>query len=126
MNRLSVEQVLLFHKKTIERSGGSHGIRDISLIESALNRYNATFDSQDLYTDIVEKIAVTTVSLVKNHGFVDGNKRVGITVMLMLLKLNGLFIKYTQQELIELGLGLASGDLNEDDVQTWINSKIEE
>ncbi len=89
-----------------------------------MNRCYATFDGEDLYPTIIEKIAVTTVSLVKNHGFVDGNKRVGVSVMLILLSLNNIEIKYSQEELINLGLGLASGDLNEENVITWNKERI--
>lgn len=64
------------------------------------------------------------MSLVKNHGFVDGNKSVGISAMLILLSLNGLDLKYIQNELIDLGLGLASGKLNEDNVFRWIKERI--
>ena len=64
------------------------------------------------------------MSLVRNHGFVDGNKRVGVSVMLILLSLNGIDIKYTQDELIELGLGLASGKLNEENILGWIKERI--
>lgn len=125
MKSISVEQLILFQKKIISASGGSVGVKDIGLVESALNRHKATFDGVDLYPTIIEKISATTVSLVKNHGFVDGNKRVGVTVMLILLKLNEISISYTQQELIDLGLGLASGELNEEDVKRWINTKLD-
>jgi len=124
MKTLTIDQLIMFHKKITNASGGSHGIKDLGLIESALNRCNATFDGDDLYPTVIEKISVTTVSLVKNHGFVDGNKRVGVSVMLILLSLNGIDIKYTQDELIELGLGLASGKLNEENILGWIKERI--
>lgn len=124
MKSLTIEQLIMFHKKITNASGGSHGVKDQGLIDSALNRCNATFDGNDLYPTIIEKIAVTTVSLVKNHGFVDGNKRVGVSVMLILLSLNSIEIKYSQEELINLGLGLASGELNEENVITWIKERI--
>lgn len=124
MKSLTIDQLIMFHKKITNASGGSHGLKDKGLVESALNRCNATFDGEDLYPTIIEKIAVTTVSLVKNHGFVDGNKRVGVSVMLILLSLNSIEIKYSQDELINLGLGLASGKLNEEDVIKWIKKRI--
>lgn len=76
-----------------------------------------TFDGVDLYPTIIDKISVTTVSLVKNHRFVDGNKRVRVTGVLMLLKLNEQSICYMQDKLIQLRLGLASGNLNEKDMK---------
>jgi death-on-curing protein len=120
MKYIALEVVLDFHKKIVVRTGGSTGIRDLSLIESALGRAFITFDGQDLFITIEEKIAATTYSLIKNHGFVDGNKRIGIAVMLLLLKINSINIKYTQQELIDLGLGVADGTINEKMIEVWV------
>jgi death-on-curing protein len=107
----------------VEQTGRSEEIRDLGLIESGLNRGYATFDGIDLYKEIEEKISAITYGLVKNHGFVDGNKRIGISVMVLLLKLNSVHIKYSQQELIELGLKVADGTFSEDDLKMWINNK---
>lgn len=120
MKGIDVEDILTFHRKIIEQTGGSDGIRDISLIESALNRAFTTFDSNDLYKDIEDKISVITYGLVKNHGFVDGNKRIGVSVMLLLLRLNGIKVKYSQNELVNLGLGIADGSMDETDIKQWI------
>lgn len=120
MKSVSLEEVLLFHRKIITYTGGSSGIRDKGLIESALNRGLATFDGTELFSSIYEKVAAITFSLVNNHGFVDGNKRVGLSVMLLLLRLNDINIKYTQEELIELGLKVADGSWKEPDIYTWI------
>ncbi|VBB07555.1 death on curing protein [Lucifera butyrica] len=110
----------MLHKKIIDKTGGSHGIRDIGLVESAVSRAYATFGGNDLYGTVEAKIAATTYSLVSNHGFIDGNKRIGIAAMLLLLRLNGYELRYSQQELIDLGLGLAAGNLGENDIQQWI------
>lgn len=72
------------------------------MIESAINKPFQTFDGKDLYDSIDEKVAAVTFSLIKNHGFIDGNKRIGVSVMLFLLKLNNIEIKYTQQDWIKL------------------------
>ena len=120
MRLLSIQDIILLHKKLIEQTGGSHGIRDAGLIESALNRALATFDGQDLYRTVKPKIAAVTYSLVNNHGFIDGNKRVGVTAMLLLLRINGYQISYTQQELVSLGLSLADGSATENDILKWI------
>ncbi|MGL5511897.1 MAG: type II toxin-antitoxin system death-on-curing family toxin [Sporomusa sp.] len=85
-------------------------------------RAYATFGGNDLYETMEAKIAVTVYSLVSNHGFVDGNKRIGIAAMLLLLQLNGYKLQYSQQELIDLGLGLAAGNLDENDIQQWIKT----
>jgi len=83
---LSVENVIIFHEKIIKETGGSYGIRDRGLIESALNRAFMTYDGKDLYSDNIEKISVIAHSLICNHGFVDGNKRIGVAVMVIMLK----------------------------------------
>lgn len=116
----SVSDIIILHQKVIDKTGGSHGVRDLGLIESAVSRAYATFGGNDLYETVEAKIAVTAYSLVSNHGFVDGNKRVGIAAMLLLLRLNGYKFQYSQQELTDLGLGLATGNLNENDIQKWI------
>lgn len=123
MENIDIDNVLLFHTKIVEQTGGSQGIRDLGLIESGLNRGYASFDSVDLYKEIEEKISAITYGLVKNHGFVDGNKRIGISVMVLLLKLNRINIKYSQLELIELGLKIADGTFSENDINMWISSK---
>ena len=125
MKTVNIEDVMIFHNKLIERTGGSNGIRDIGLIESALNRANATFDGKDLYESILDKVAVIAASLIKNHGFVDGNKRIGIAIMLLLLRLNSINILYTQKELIELGLGVASNRVDDKAIKEWILKHME-
>jgi death-on-curing protein len=125
MKMLEMKDIILFHKKLIEKTGGSDGIRDYSLIDSALNRAFASFDGKDLYESIEEKISVIATSMVKNHGFVDGNKRIGIAVMLLLLQLNEIVVQYIQTELIELGLNIASGNYSEQDVKEWIEEHKE-
>ncbi|CAG7614116.1 hypothetical protein PAESOLCIP111_01678 [Paenibacillus solanacearum] len=120
MKTLEVAQIVTFHKKIVKATGGSDGIRDLGLIESALNKAFTTFDGQDLYEGILKKISVIVYALIKNHGFVDGNKRVGVSTMLLLLKLNGITIKYSQQELIEVGLRTAEGVYKEEDIEQWI------
>lgn len=126
MKGIAVEDVLIFHRKIIEQTGGSDGIRDISLIESALNRALTTFDGNDLYKEIEDKISVITYGLIKNHGFVDGNKRIGVSIMLLLLRLNSVRIQYTQNELVTLGLDIAKGSLDEKGIKQWIKNHINE
>ena len=124
MKGIEVEDVLIFHRKIIEQTGGSDGIRDISLIESALNRALSTFNDNDFYKEIEAKISVMTYGLIKNHEFVDGNKRIGVSAMLLLLKLNGIKIKYSQNELVNFGLGIADGSMDENDIKQWIIKHI--
>ena len=121
MRRLSVANIILAHQKLIDQTGGSHGIRDRNLVESATNRAFVTFDGKDLYEMTEDKIAAITFGLVNNHGFVDGNKRVGIAVMLLLLKLNGYTLQYSQEELIVIGISIADGSMDEVAIKEWIN-----
>lgn len=126
MKHIGIAEVVLFHEKIIRETGGSEGVRDIGLVESAISRAHSTFNGKDLYTEIENKVAITCYGLIKNHGFVDGNKRIGIAVMLLLLTMNRIFIEYTQEELIVLGLDIADSKLNEQDITNWIRKhKIE-
>lgn len=123
MKFIDFEELEFFHNRIIEKTGGSKGIRDKDLLESAINKPFQTFDGEDLYKDIFDKISAITFSLINNHGFIDGNKRIGVSVMLLLLKLNDIEIKYTQQDLIEFGLGVATGKYNEEFIKEWIENK---
>ncbi len=107
MIRIPVEQVLSLHRKMISATGGDIGIRDISLLDSALGNAYATFDGKELYKTIEDKCASICFGIVNNHSFVDGNKRTGIYTMLVLLEYNGILLRYTQKELIDLGLAIA-------------------
>lgn len=120
MKNIEFEQLVLFHKKIVARTGGSNGVRDAGLLKSALSRGDMTFGGTELYTPNERKIAVITHSLICNHGFVDGNKRIGVAVMNLLCKMNSISLVYTQQELIELGLAVASGKKNEEEIFQWI------
>ena len=121
---LSIENLILFQRKIINESGGSHGIRDLNLIESWINKAFITFDGVDLYKDNLDKISAITHSLIKNHGFIDGNKRIGVAYMIFLLKLNSINIEYTQEQLIQLALELAQGQKDERDIQNWIKINL--
>ena len=120
MITLTKDELLQLHTKVIKASGGSEGVRDINLINSALDRHKTTFGGIDLYDNIEKKIAVTTHSLITNHGFIDGNKRIGVIVLDVLSELNHIDLKYTQKDLIDLGLGVAEGKLNDEDIYNWI------
>lgn len=120
MKNLDIKQVVVFHEKIIEKTGGSHGVKNYGLVESALHRGEASFSGEDFYPSLESKISAITHSLISNHGFVDGNKRIGVSVMLMLLKINSLEIQYSQTELIKLGLSVASGEMDEKQIESWI------
>lgn len=116
----TTENVILLHQKLIEASGGSAGVRDIGLIESAVNRAKAAFAGVEAHPGIVAKAAAVGCGLTQNHGFIDGNKRIGMAAMLLILQRNGVRLAYTQAELVTLGLEVAQGNADVDAVQKWI------
>ena len=115
-----LEQVVKLHSSLIAKTGGMDGIRDENLLDSALNSLFQTFDGNELYPDIFDKAAQLCYSLVENHPFADGNKRTGVHLTLLFLKLSGEKIEYTQSELIDFGLGIASGKMTKDSIKEWL------
>ena len=120
MIRFSDDKVMLLYKLMVEATGGSFGIRDENLLNSALNGIFQTFDGKELYPTKEEKGAMLGYSLISNHAFVDGNKRIGVYVMLTFLEVNGIRIECTDNELIELGFGIAAGEINYEEILDWI------
>ena len=114
------DKVLLLQQLLIESTGGTAGVRDFGLLDSALASAFQTFDGVDLYPTKEEKAARLGFNLVSNHAFLDGNKRIGLLVMLSFLAINGINIKYTDDDLIEIGLSLASGNMTYDNLLEWI------
>jgi len=118
---LTIDEIINLQEKLILATGGSTGLRDLGLLQSAFFSAVQSFDDEDLYKNIEEKSARLAFAITKNHPFVDGNKRIGIFVMLMTLKLNNVQIKYEQKELVSLGLGIADGSIEFSDILIWIN-----
>ncbi|HCD42672.1 MAG TPA: type II toxin-antitoxin system death-on-curing family toxin [Lachnoclostridium sp.] len=118
---LTIDEIIQIHSKLILKTGGLDGIRDKGLLESAVFSISNGFDDIEIYPTIEEKAARMAFGIVNNHAFLDGNKRIGILVMLMTLKLNKVVINYSQNELIQLGLGVASGKLGYNEILNWIN-----
>ena len=114
------EKVLLLHQLLTEQTGGASGVRDMNLLDSALQSVYATFDGKDLYPTKEEKGARLGFNLISNHAFVDGNKRIGIYVMLSFLEINGIYINCTEDELVALGVGLADGSIKYDQLLLWV------
>ena len=117
---LTVEEVIALHDKLNERTGGSQGLRDQSLLESAVYSAMSAFGDSEAYPTVEEKAARLMFSLTNNHAFVDGNKRIGVFTMLMTLQLNNIKINYTQAELISLGLSVADGKTEYVEILDWI------
>ena len=120
MKILSRQQVLRLHDDLLATFGGTAGIRDEGLLDSALNAPFATFGGQYLYPSVQAKAAKLGFGLVCNHPFVDGNKRIGAHVMLVFLAVNGIELAYDQQELIDIIWQVASGQAKADDLLVWI------
>lgn len=120
MKTLSKRQVLLLHSSLIEAFGGSDGVRDEGLLESALATPFQTFDGEPVYPSVQSKAAQLGFGLIRNHPFVDGNKRIGAHVMLVFLELNGIELHYNQQELIDIILSAASGETDRQGLLQWI------
>ena len=120
MRRLSSDQVLKLHDALLEEFGGTSGIRDQGLLDSALNTPFATFGGRYLYPSLQAKAAQLGFGLVSNHPFVDGNKRIGAHVMLIFLAINGVELNYAQEELINVILQVASGNITAQGLLEWI------
>lgn len=120
MIKLSQEKVMLLHRLITKETGGDPNIRDVALLNSALESAFATFDGKDLYPTIAEKGARLGFSLISNHAFVDGNKRIGILVLLTFLEVNGVKIRVANDELARVGLSVAAGEMNYNELLTWI------
>ena len=121
MIRFSSEKVKLLHQLMAEATGGSVGVRDEGLLDSAIEGAFATFDGVELYPSKEEKAAKLGYSLISNHAFVDGNKRIGVYVMLSFLELNGIHIETADEDVVSLGLGVADGSMEQKDILDWIH-----
>ena len=117
---LTKEQIISMHELLIERTGGLNGVKDYGLLESAINNPFQTFMGKELYPTIQRKAANLCYSLINNHAFNDGNKRIGILAMLTFLELNGIVIDCSDDELVNLGLNIASGKFTQKDILNWI------
>jgi death-on-curing protein len=120
MKKLTKQQVISLHQALINATGGAEGLRDEGLLESALNAPFQSYEGMDAFASIQQKAARLGFGLIKNHAFIDGNKRIGAHVMLVFLVLNGIEIKYSQDELYSIILDVASEKANLDDMTNWI------
>ena len=123
MIKFGKDKVLLLHQLLIEETGGEDGVRDIGLLDSALEACYATFDGKELFPSKEEKAARLGVGLVSNHAFVDGNKRIGLYVMLTFLEVNGIKLDVSDEELVAVGLAMAQGEMKYQELLDWIKAK---
>ncbi len=120
MIKFSKDKVKLLHQLLAEATGGSVGVRDESLLESALESAFSGFGDREFYPTKEEKGARLGYCLVTNHAFVDGNKRIGIYVMLSFLEMNGIRIECTDDEIVQIGLALADGSMSYEKLLQWV------
>ena len=120
MIKFSKDKVKLLHQLISEETGGTIGVRDEGLLESALEGAFATFDGKDLYPSKEEKGAWLGYTLISNHAFVDGNKRIGMYVMLTFLEVNGIRLDATNEEVAETGLAVAAWTMGYEELLDWV------
>lgn len=122
MKYLTLEDVLLLHHLSIEKSGGSHGLRDTGLLDAAVHRPQATFGGRDLYPTIFDKAGALCHSLTKNHAFVDGNKRTSLLSAMTMLELNGYQFICSQEELVSYGIAIDMEHIPSEEIAVWLKS----
>lgn len=120
MKKLSKKQILMLHTQLIQQTGGSEGVRDYNLLDSALETPFQSFGGDELYPTIQAKAARLGYGLIKNHCMIDGNKRIGTHSILVFLALNGIELKYMQKELYETILDVAAGKIEDEDLLQWV------
>jgi death on curing protein len=124
MRYLTLGEVLLLHARVLERSGGATGLRDLGALQSALAQPTMTFDDRDLYPTLETKAAALAYSLVMNHPFVDGNKRIGHAAMEVFLVLNGAEVVATVDEQEAVFLRLADGKISREQLSEWLAGRL--
>ncbi|HEY6873117.1 MAG TPA: type II toxin-antitoxin system death-on-curing family toxin [Geobacteraceae bacterium] len=122
MDYLMPQQILFIHYRLIEATGGSHGIRDLGALQADVARPQATFDRNDLYPGLFAKAAALMESLIKNHPFVDGNKRTAITAAAVFLRRNGFLVDATQTEIYRFTMKMAEGVAGQKEAEAWLRT----
>ncbi len=120
MIKFSKDKVLLLHRLIAEETGGSIGVREEGLLESALETAFSSFGGKEFYPTKEEKGARLGYSLISNHAFVDGNKRIGVYIMITFLEVNGIHIDCTNEELTEVGMKVADGSMDYEALLSWV------
>lgn len=117
---LTPEQVLFLHSRLVEETGGLHGVRDLPMLLSALGRPQATFSGRELYPDIYSKAGALLDSLIRNHPFLDGNKRTAIAAAAIFLRLNGFSLEVNHGEMVQFTLACAQAQVGLEDIGLWL------
>lgn len=124
MIKLTNDKVLLLHQLLIEETGGEPNVRDINLLDSSINQIYQTFDGVELYKTKEEKAARLGYSLISNHAFVDGNKRIGMYMMLLYLEINGIKNNFTNKEIADIGFKIADSKMSYEEFLAEIKKHI--
>lgn len=125
MKRLTKKQIIMLHEILIAESGGTPEIRDDGLLDSAVNAPFQSFAGTELYPTLLEKATRLGFGLIKNHPFIDGNKRIGTHAMLVFLELNHQELTYSDNELTELILGIVASKYDEKYLLSWLQQHLE-
>jgi len=120
VKRLTRRQILLIHEELLTQTGGARGIRDASMLDAAIQAPYAGFGDDEFYPTVQAKAARLAFALINDHPFVDGNKRIGITAMVVLLGINDYEVEATDDDLITLGFGLATGQIESTQAEQWV------
>jgi len=121
---LSKQTIIAMHSQLIESTGGMDGLRDEGLLESAIAAPFQSFNSVDLFPSVIDKAARLGYGLTHNHPFIDGNKRIGAHAMLVVLALNNVPLSYTQSELSDIFLSVASDERGFDELHSWVVTHV--
>ena len=124
MITLTKEQIIMLHKAIYERYGGSCGVLNEGMLDSALQAPFQTFGGEELFLDTKDKILRLAYGLIKNHSFRDGNKRIGALVLLVLLELNGWHVDATNEEFADIIMGIAASEKDDEDLKQWVESHV--
>ncbi len=124
MITLTKEQIIMLHEAIYERYGGSCGVLNEGMLDSALQSPFQTFGGEELFPDTKDKILRLAYGLIKNHSFRDGNKRIGALVLLVLLELNSWHVNATNEEFADIIMGIAASEKDDEDLKQWVESHI--
>lgn len=124
MRFITLREALEVHRQVLRQSGGTPGLRDVNGLESALEQPLATFDGTDLYPSVLAKAAALAFFIIRNHPFIDGNKRVGHAAMEIVLVLNGFSIDADVDEQEQVVLAVASAEMSREQLTTWLGKHL--
>ena len=122
MIKFTKDKALQLHKLIADETGGSVEVRDDALLESALEGAFAGFGDNEFYPTVEEKAARLGYTLISNHAFVDGNKRIGVFIMLTFLEVNGIHVNCTNEDVFNIGIGVADGSISYEELLEWVRN----